>query len=153
MNLTRLFHRKPTPHVLRQNTKMSLATGANCGHPYGLFTSITPPLWRYGKNKSSSAKSPPNSNVNYQIPSAEEANEISQANTGQNEELGSKTCQTCGEAFEELADQRQHFKLDWHRWVEPFTIIIEPLEFSGQMQGLLTDSWFLHFTGLMSSRS
>jgi len=47
---------------------------------------------------------------------AEEANEISQANTGQNEELGSKTCQTCGEAFEELADQRQHFKLDWHRF-------------------------------------
>ena len=31
------------------------------------------------------------------------------------EELGSKTCQTCGESFTELTDQRQHFKLDWHR--------------------------------------
>jgi len=31
-------------------------------------------------------------------------------------ELGSKTCQTCGEVFEELNYQRQHFKLDWHRF-------------------------------------
>ena len=57
----------------------------------------------------------------YQIqtwfPSDEEATEANKAITGRSEELGSKTCQTCGETFEELADQRQHFKLDWHRFV------------------------------------
>ena len=37
------------------------------------------------------------------------------ATTLDGEELGSKTCQTCGESFTELTDQRQHFKLDWHR--------------------------------------
>ena len=26
-----------------------------------------------------------------------------------------KSCSTCGVKFEDLAEQRQHFKMDWHR--------------------------------------
>ena len=27
-----------------------------------------------------------------------------------------KSCSTCGVKFEDLAEQRQHFKMDWHRF-------------------------------------
>ena len=38
-----------------------------------------------------------------------------------------KSCSTCGVKFEDLAEQRQHFKMDWHRlesnrwmsWISP----------------------------------
>ena len=30
--------------------------------------------------------------------------------------LGSKTCSLCGVSFDDLDGQRQHFKLDWHRY-------------------------------------